>query len=107
MIEFKETHHKNYTELVLVADGMPEGIDPVRDYTYSIWHYHDTCEGVWPVVCRSRSCGAGSTRAYYFKTLDEAFAHAIKWAKAKQAEQRRHLKALNPQSNRLPADWVL
>jgi hypothetical protein len=103
MIEFKETHHGFYSDFLLVADGMPERCDEVRDYRYSIHHDHESGE----CFCKSRSYGAGSTRYYTFKTLDEAFAHAIKWAKAKQAEQRRHLKALTQQSDRLPADWVL
>ena len=86
MIEFSEKHFGGYTIFTLVADEMPIRADEVRDYRYIIEHDPDTdC-----CTAKSRSYGAGSTRYYSFETLDQAFAHAIKWAKRKQSEAKKH-----------------
>ena len=84
MIEFAEKHFNAHTLYTLVADDLPTRND-ARDYRYSI----DLCHATGGCYCKSRSYGAGSTRYYSFRTLDQALAHATKWAKRKQAEGRK------------------
>jgi len=84
MIEFTEKNFNTRTIYTLVADQMPVGLY-AGDYQYTIDHLHST----GGCYCKSRSFGAGSTRYYSFRTLDQALAHATKWAKRKQAEGRK------------------
>lgn len=78
-IEFLESYRDGETHVRLVAPNLPKARDG-RQYAYRIRVRADGwCE------CVSRANGAGSTRYYSFRTLDGAFAHAIKWAKRKIA----------------------
>jgi len=88
MIEFIETYKKDgIMRIRLQADEMPTAwACDSKDYTYTIT--------VFPqgrAMSKSRSCGNGSVRYHHFNTYEEAQAHAIAWAKRKQAEERKRV----------------
>jgi hypothetical protein len=98
MIEFTEKHFDAHTLYTLVADGLPTRID-ARDYRYSF----DLCHATGECRCKSRSYGAESTRYYFFRTLDQAFEHATKWAKRKQGEGRKERARMEALTARMEA----
>ena len=78
-IEFQERYFEGGTMQVRLVANLPIGRDGKR-YSYSIRvDSNGRCE------CKSRADGDGSTRYHAFLTLDEAIAHATKWAKRKMA----------------------
>jgi hypothetical protein len=84
MIEFSETYNANGTaDIRMVAPALPKAYDG-KQYSYTIWVREDG----W-CFSMSRSEGPGSTRYYKFRTLDETFAHGMKWAKRKIAQAKR------------------
>jgi hypothetical protein len=64
--------------------GLPQAYDN-RSYKYEItrWLHNGRIEAT------SRGEGNGSVRHYTFKTLDEAFSHALMWGKRRIAEKQR------------------
>ena len=80
MIEFIESYtREGEMHVRLFAPDLPKAYDG-KQYAYQIRVRTDGwCE------CRSRSNGAGSTRYHTFRTLDDAMAHAVRWAKRKIA----------------------
>lgn len=82
MIEFLETHYADGTSSIrMVSAQLPIASDGKR-FSYTIKQRADGwCE------CKSCSNGPGSTRYYAFRTLDQAFAHGMKWAKRKIREE--------------------
>jgi hypothetical protein len=61
--------------------GLPRAYDG-RPYQYEITRWHHN--GV--ITATSRGEGNGSVRYYSFKTLDEAFSHAMLWGKRRIAQ---------------------
>lgn len=84
MIEFFETYNADGTANIrMVAPALPTAYDG-KKFSYTI-----KVKGNGWCECKSRSNGPGSTRYYAFRTLDQAFAHGMKWAKRKIREEKK------------------
>ena len=86
MIEFNELVHRNgrFTS-ALSSPDLPAGM------YYRLWEDN---HGRW--CSKSRADGNGSIRYHSHRTLAEAQAHGVKWAKRKIAEAKRAAKAQAP-----------